>query len=252
MDLVEKIGPVLGILAFVGLAGLAFLLFQQARDIRRLREWAGRAPERAEEASEAVQAAAEARGEARAEAEVAAPEGPEGQGRLGAAWSRITGGVARRFRAVDRRLPIDGRYVLAAAGIALIAAAALTSGFGLVGDGDDGAAGQRRGGGPKPAVAILNGTGVPGLAARVDEDVIQPAGYESGAVTNTAAPDQESSIVAYSGGRDGDAKALATAIQSKLGRTPTEAMTPDIESRAAGAPLALVIGLDDASFGTGQ
>ena len=60
MHVIESIGPLLGIAAFIGLAVLAFLLFQQSRDVRRLREWAGRAPERAQEAADAVQAAAEA------------------------------------------------------------------------------------------------------------------------------------------------------------------------------------------------
>ena len=36
-----------GLAAFLGLAVLALLYFSQARDVRRLREWAGRAPERA-------------------------------------------------------------------------------------------------------------------------------------------------------------------------------------------------------------
>ena len=53
-DLIERIGPYLGIAAFLGLALLAFLIIQQAREIRRLREWAGRAPERKDEAAEAV------------------------------------------------------------------------------------------------------------------------------------------------------------------------------------------------------
>ena len=62
IDLIERIGPYLGIVAFLGLAILAFLIFQQAREVRRLREWAGRAPERADEAAEASLAAAEAGG----------------------------------------------------------------------------------------------------------------------------------------------------------------------------------------------
>ena len=43
-DLIDRIGPYLGIAAFLGLAILAFLIIQQAREVRRLREWAGRAP----------------------------------------------------------------------------------------------------------------------------------------------------------------------------------------------------------------
>ena len=49
-DLIDGSGPILGIAAFLGLAILAFLIVQQAREVRRLREWAGRAPERATEA----------------------------------------------------------------------------------------------------------------------------------------------------------------------------------------------------------
>lgn len=39
-------GSYAGLAAFIGLAILALLYFSQARDVRRLREWAGRAPER--------------------------------------------------------------------------------------------------------------------------------------------------------------------------------------------------------------
>jgi hypothetical protein len=52
MDLIDRIGAVLGLAAFLGLAVLALLYFQQARDVRRLREWAGKAPERAAAAAE--------------------------------------------------------------------------------------------------------------------------------------------------------------------------------------------------------
>ena len=47
MDLVERVGSYVGMAAFLGLAVLALLYFSQARDVRRLRDWAGRAPERA-------------------------------------------------------------------------------------------------------------------------------------------------------------------------------------------------------------
>ena len=46
MELVERVGAYVGMAAFLGLAVLALLYFSQARDVRRLREWAGRAPER--------------------------------------------------------------------------------------------------------------------------------------------------------------------------------------------------------------
>ena len=49
MDLIQDVGAYAGFAAVVGLAVMAALFFSQARDLRRLREWAGRAPERAAE-----------------------------------------------------------------------------------------------------------------------------------------------------------------------------------------------------------
>jgi hypothetical protein len=246
MHFIESIGPVLGIVAFVGLATLAFLLFQQARELRRLREWAGRAPERAQEAAEAVQAAAEA---SRGEAEPAEAEAPP-PGRLGAAWSRLTGAVTPRLVRLERSLPVDGRYILALAVIALVLAGALTSGFGVLG-GDDGKRHKHRGSSPKPTVAVLNGTGVPGLAALVDEQVVKTAGYKTGTIDN-AGSSFANTVAMFAPGHEAEAKRLAKAIESKLGDTPTQAMTTDVRARAGGAPLALGLGLDDSRFGVGS
>ena len=48
-DQIEKYGAYAGLAAIVGLAVLSLLYFAQAREVKRLREWAGRAPERAAE-----------------------------------------------------------------------------------------------------------------------------------------------------------------------------------------------------------
>ena len=48
-DQVEKYGAYVGIAAFFGLAVLSLLYFAQAREVKRLREWARRAPELAAE-----------------------------------------------------------------------------------------------------------------------------------------------------------------------------------------------------------
>ena len=48
-DQVEKYGAYVGLAAFIGLAVLTLLYFAQARELKRLRDWAGRAPERAME-----------------------------------------------------------------------------------------------------------------------------------------------------------------------------------------------------------
>jgi hypothetical protein len=249
MHVIESIGPVLGIVAFVGLAILTFLLFQQAREIRRLREWAGRAPERAEEAADAVQAAAEASRDGEGEEGEPGVTAP-GAGRLRSAWERFRSGVRDRYAAVDRRLPVDGRYILALLVVAVIGVGVVTSGFGLVGGGGAGD-GKRSGGGKKlPEVAVLNGTSTSGLAALVDKKVVKKAGYEPGPVGNANAS-VNATVIEYVGRLRDEAKTLAKAVKPQLGETPVQPMTPDVQDISGKAKLALILGLDDAGFGGG-
>jgi hypothetical protein len=248
MDLIERIGPALGIVAFLGLTVLVFLLFMQGREVRRLREWAGRAPERAREAADASLAAAEARGETKA------PDGTlETPGRLANAWTSLSGAFGDRWRGLDRRLPVDARYLLGVLLVALVGAAVLTSGFGLIGD--EGGGKHGKGHEPKPSVAVLNGTtvsgiqGVPQLAARVETEVVEPKGYKSGPVTNTSTS-FDTTVVMFAPRHDGEAKALAAAVEPKLGQTAVQPMTQEVADLSGKAPVALVIGLDDAQFGS--
>ena len=60
-DVVERIGSYAGYASIVGLGVLALLYFSQAREVRRLREWAGRAPERDAEVGARVTADAQRR-----------------------------------------------------------------------------------------------------------------------------------------------------------------------------------------------
>jgi hypothetical protein len=62
VEAIQDVGAYAGFAAVIGLAVLAALYFSQARDVRRLREWAGRAPERA--AEQAVQSPEQAAQEA--------------------------------------------------------------------------------------------------------------------------------------------------------------------------------------------
>lgn len=257
IDLIERIGPYLGIAAFLGLAILAFLIFQQAREVRRLREWAGRAPERAGEAAEASLAAAEARGEATAaEAEAGGP------GRVSAFFDRIRSAAAPAWAAVDRNSPVDPRYLLALLLAGMIAAGVLTSGFGLIG----GDAGNGGGGGKgkaakreqKPEVAVLNATqteengivirGIAGLAGKVAEQVVEEAGYEPGERTDAKSGAEETVVMFDEVGDEEAANRFAGKIVEQLGETPVAPMTQEVRDRADGAPLALVVGADDAAF----
>ncbi|MEZ0293139.1 MAG: hypothetical protein ACAH82_11390, partial [Solirubrobacteraceae bacterium] len=83
-DQVEKYGAYVGIAAFFGLAVLSLLYFSQARELKRLREWAGRAPERAQELEQRVvaQAAASVAGRRPAQAGQTAAAQATGTGTL--------------------------------------------------------------------------------------------------------------------------------------------------------------------------
>ena len=56
-----QIGAIAAFAALVGIAVLSLLFFSQARELKRLREWAGRAPERAADLEQRVSAEAAAR-----------------------------------------------------------------------------------------------------------------------------------------------------------------------------------------------
>lgn len=237
MDLIESLGAYLGLAAFVGLAVLVLLYFQQARDVRRLREWAGRAPERT--------AAAQ-----RPEPEEEPEQGPGRLERLRANLEprvvRLREALARGFRSVDRRSPIDLRYALGFLTVAAVAAAALTTdGFGL--RGDDGPEGRK--GLSPPAeveVAVLNGTGVPGLAATAGKDV-EAAGYNLGVVTNTGSAFART-VIMHGPGRAAEARTLAGQLRGILGAIPIRDIDDEVRNRARDADLTLVLGADDAEL----
>ncbi len=252
MDLIEQIGPVLGIVAFLGLSILAFLLFQQSRDLRRLREWAGRAPERARDATEATLAASEARGDVpQYEGEVEPGGGlaglrgvlRDGRDRISAAWA-----------AADRALPIDLRIVAGVLVVAVVAAGVLTSGFGLVGD--DGAEEARRPPPPKPRnvdVAVLNATqatdvlAVPGLAATVSDALVEPLDYN--VVIEANAPSgSERTTVMFAPGQRASARQLANQVRGDLGDAEIAPMTQEVEQASRAADVALLIGVDNSTF----
>jgi hypothetical protein len=261
MDFLERIGPILGIVAFLGFSLLAFLLIIQAREVRRLREWAGRAPERAREADEATAAAAEARG-------LAADEPSPGLG------ERIADRFAPLWDWLDRRSPVDPRWLFAGLAAVVIAAGVLTSGFGVLGDDDEPVRerGERRGqgGGNRnqddggrqqrerpPRVAVLNATAVqnetgtveavPGLAGVVADAVVEPAGFRV-RTTDTAVTGSEVTVVMYEEGHEEDAQEFAAAIEDQLGAAEIEPMSQEVRDLAAGADLALLVGADNDDF----
>ena len=84
MEIIQEIGSYAGLAAIVGLAVLSALYFSQARDVRRLRDWAGRAPERTGPLAQPTQGLARP---------VPRPPGATPSG-LGTAGQRAAGGAA--------------------------------------------------------------------------------------------------------------------------------------------------------------
>jgi hypothetical protein len=248
MDLLKEIGAILGFVAFGGLAVLIFMTFQQARHLRRLREWAGRPPERA--AAEAERTAA---GAAEATMPAIGEEPRQGQASEPGGLTRVRGEVAYRYEELDRRSPVSP-LLLGLGLLALVVAAAIfTSGFGLLsddgGDGGDGrAAGARTEQPSEPDVAVLNGTapeggvGVPGTA-KAASVFVEDAGWKVGEVGDAGS--FTTSTVMFTDGAKSDAKKLADDLADQLGTVEVAPITPEVEEVAKGAGLALVIGQDD-------
>jgi hypothetical protein len=112
--LLEQIGAYAGLAAIPGLAVLSALYFSQARDVRRLREWAGRAPERAAEQA--------AGGRVVAQPQQAAKPAAATPGAKPAVAKPATAGAAKPAHA--------GKAAVTPAGIAAAAAKAAQSGHG--------------------------------------------------------------------------------------------------------------------------
>ncbi len=253
MSTIEDIGPILGVVAFLGFAVLALLIVLQAREVRRLREWAGRAPERAAEADDAAQAVADARGE----------ETEKEPGRFDAFRARAAQTWAVRFEELDRRSPVDPRWFLAAAFAAALALGVLTSGFGILG-GDDAAPEQAERAAKteaKPAkvkVAVLNASAftdgavpvdpVPGLAATAAQLVVQPTAFKIG-VEDEAPEGVERTQIMYEPDFADEAAELANEAREQLGDIDVIEMTDPVRGVVDGASLALLVGSDNSDLG---
>ena len=257
MDLIEDIGPILGIVAFLGFAVLALLIVLQAREVRRLREWAGRAPERS---AEAEAAAAAAQGTERADQGDAGPARAErtGPSRLRAARDRAAGWIAPKWDAVDRNSPVHPLWLGALLIAAVVALGVVTSGFGLAGGDEDDGATADSGEVERPSrvrVAVLNATQmegisdpVPGVASQVADEVIQPAGGFRTTTEADALVGEQDSIILFEPEAQADAERLAGVVEDALGPTEVTPMTTAARDQTGGEPLVLLVGFDDAGI----
>jgi hypothetical protein len=257
LEVIKDIGAFAGLAAFFGVALLILLSFTQGRDIRRLREWAGSAPERdagrkdstsaaAAERAEEIRKLEEARTEEREAAELRETRRERREAGLPELTrserlrSTFSGGGGSRLSEPLVLVAIFAVVVVIGGGVAY----AVTGGFG----GDD-----AKGGGGKAArqskalspgeieVAVLNGTAVAGLAGSYG-DMVESNGFQLGAVANTSSA-QDESIVMFKPNNGASAHKVATA----LGISGVRPMTEEIAQVAEGAPVAVVVGEDNAS-----
>jgi hypothetical protein len=257
LELLKEIGAFAGLVAFIGLAVLALLSFAQGRDIRRLREWAGSAPERDSERKETTSAAAAERAEemrkleeAREAERRAADLREHRRERREAGLPELT-----RTERLRERLPGSGggigsrlgepRYLIAIFAVLVLVGGGVAYAV-LNGSGEEagGKAGKQASRAVKPSeieVTVLNGTAVEGLAGSYG-DMVEQKGFQLGAVTNSRSSFTDS-IVMFRSGAGREAHRVATALEISRVRP----MNSEIASLSAGAPVAVVIGEDNAS-----
>lgn len=254
VNAVEKIGAFAGLAAFIGLAVLALLSFAQGRDIRRLRDWAGSAPERDAERKEqtstiAAQRAEELRAleEARTAEQEAVSDREERRRRREEGLpeqtrrERLRGRFSGFGETASRPSSLVALFVVL---LAVVGGAAYL----LVGGGSDsgssgGSNSKQTAAKVKPSeieVTVLNGTSVVGLAATYG-DKVQGKGFDLGAVTNSSASFEES-VVMFKRGHKPEARTVA----KQLGIDKVQLMSGEIESASAGADIAVIVGEDNA------
>lgn len=251
--MIEQIGAFAGLAAFLGLAVLALLSFAHGRDIRRLRDWAGSAPEREaerkdstsaiaaqraeelrqlEEARTAEHEAVESRETRRQRREKGLPELTRGE--------RIRGSFSNFGERLSQPLVLVAIFVvcvLIAAGVVY----AITSSSDEGAKGNDGRTNTAKAVKPSEIeVAVLNGTAVAGLAAVYGEKV-EDKGFEAGAVTNSSET-FEDSVVMFKPGHKPEAKLVA----KRISIPKVEPMSGEIIQVAQKANVAVVVGEDNA------
>jgi LytR cell envelope-related transcriptional attenuator len=249
---VEHIGAFAGLAAFLGLAVLALLSFAHGRDIRRLREWAGSAPERDVERKEATSAIAAQRAEElralqeqRTAEHHAVSEREERRRRREAGLPETSRGeqLRSRFSGWGERLA-EPRYLIGLFVVVLAIVGGVA--YVVVSGSSDNEAGHGKQASAKLApseveVAVLNGTAVSGLAQDFG-DKVQGKGYKLGAVTNTTSS-FSNSVVMFQRGHGPEASRIAKEL--KISRV--QPMTVEVKDVAGGASVAVIAGEDNAA-----
>jgi hypothetical protein len=258
---VERIGSFAGLASFLGLAVFALLLFAHGRDIRRLRDWAGSAPEREQERMEATQNIAAQRAEELRELEEARTAEHEAIADRELRRQRREEGLPEKTRGERFKERFSGFgeslsrpallavlfvvFVLVVGGVAYAVLNNSSSDSATKTAKKSGNGAKKKKGGNIPPgeieVAVLNGTAVSGLAATWGE-TIENKGFELGAITNTNSTFEES-VVMFESGAKPEAKEVAERLKIKS----VQAMIPEVKEVSNQAKVAVVVGEDNAA-----
>lgn len=253
MELIKEIGAFAGLVAFLGLALIALLAFSQGRDIRRLREWAGSAPERDTERKDATSAVATQRAEELRQLEEERTTEREAADLREVRRQRREAGLPELTRSerLRQRFSRGGeriaqpRYLIGIfVAVVAIAAGAVYLATQSSDDARGGKGSRNAAARIQPSeieVTVLNGTAVPGLAAGFG-DKVEREGFRLGAVTNSSSSFVDS-VVMFERGSAPEARRVAKALAISQVRL----MTPEIESVSGGAPVSVIVGEDNAS-----
>jgi hypothetical protein len=251
LKVIEQIGSFAGLAAFLGLGVFALLSFAHGRDIRRLRDWAGSAPERDAERKEATSTIAAQRAEelraledSRTAEHAALTQREQRRRRRDEGLPELTRGERLRegFAGIGDRIS-QPRWLIAIFVVVVLIAGGVA--YKVVSGSDEDAAGKgARAARIQPGdieVTVLNGTAVPDLAATYGTKV-ERKGFDLGAVSNTQQP-VDKSVVMYVPGHKPEAKRVAKQLRI-ANLTP---MNSEVESASGGAKVAVVIGEDNAA-----
>lgn len=254
---IERIGSFAGLASFLGLAIYALLLFAHGRDIRRLRDWAGSAPEREAERMQQTQTIAAQRAEELRELEESRTAEHAAISQRELRRQRREEGLPEQTRGERFRERFSGFgeslsrpallavlfvvFVLVVGGVAY---AVLNNGSSENKSGGNHSGKKVAAKKIKPEeieVAVLNGTSVPGLAATYG-DKVEKKGFELGAVTNSDSS-FEKSVVMFKQGRKPEAKEVA----KQLSITKLEPMSSEVAQVSGDANVSVVVGEDNAA-----
>ncbi len=252
LNLIKEIGAFAGLASFLGLILLALLSFTQARDIRRLREWAGSAPERDAERKESTSAVAAQRAEELRELEEAKTAEHQAATMREERRRRREAGLPEytRMERLRNRLSKFGERLAEPRYLAVVFAVVIVIGGGVAYAALHGFGGSGGGGGDTSAkvlkpgdieVTVLNGTGVNGLAGSYSA-MVERKGFKRGRVGDTSSI-YGHSFVMYRPGY----KSEAGQVGKKLGIAKLRPMKSDIASISGGATVSVILGEDNVS-----